>query len=319
MADLKFWRDQRAICDGQPLWPSTHVDTIFYSDASSFGWGGWQRRPDGSTDVAHGLFSPSQAASSSTLREALGLEGTLRSLPDTAGKDLRAIVDNQALEWAWWHGSRVPEINQVVINIYLFLRRIGARLSVFWLPRSLNQRADAISKLYDHNDWQLNPSVFSFLDARWGPHTFDRFASHRNAQCANFSSAFWCPGTAGVDAFSFDWAGENNWINPPFALIPRVIQHLRLCQAAATVICPFWPKRPWWHMVCPDGKNFASFVVDFIELDQSRRDLFSRPGSEGGVGSPHWRVFALRVDFTPKTVGERPANARRRYTWRRSV
>jgi len=71
---------------------------------------------------------------------------------------------------------------------------------------------------------------------RWGPHTFDRFTNDTNKQLSPFSSYFWCPGTAGLDAFSFDWGNHNNWINPPFSLTPKLIAHLRLCQAAATVL-----------------------------------------------------------------------------------
>ena len=46
----------------------------------------------------------------------------------------------------------------------------------------------------------------------------DRFASHTNHLCPRFNSAFYCPGTEAVDAFSQDWGGENNWVNPPFGL-----------------------------------------------------------------------------------------------------
>jgi hypothetical protein len=32
----------------------------------------------------------------------------------------------------------------------------------------------------DTEDWQLNPRLFAHLQARWGPHTLDRFASMLN-------------------------------------------------------------------------------------------------------------------------------------------
>lgn len=299
ISDLLFWRDRRTECDGQPLWPSSRVDTIFYSDAGADGWGGWQHRPDGGIDAAHGLFSGAQRAASSTLREAIGLLNNLRSLPRLGGRSIRAIVDNQALEWAWYGGSKVPALGAVLRDIYDWLRLTGSRLSVFWLPRELNQRADALSKAPTSDDWQLKPSLFATLNARWGPHTFDRFASDTNKQLSPFSSYFWCPGTAGLDAFTFSWAGHNNWINPPFSLMPKVIAHLRLCQAVGTVICPWWPKRPWWHLVCPDGHTFAPYITDWVELP-NQPDLFLAAGGQPSTASPHWRVFALRIDFRPK-------------------
>lgn len=168
-ANLLFWRDRRSECDGQPLWPSTRVDTLFYSDAGEVGWGGWQRRPDRGTDDARGLFNAAERNTSSTMREALGLLGNLRSLPDLAGRRIRAIVDNQALEWAWCGGSRVPALNAVMCDIYKWLRSTGSQLSVFWLPRELNKRADALSKAPTTDDWQLNPRAFATLDQYWGP------------------------------------------------------------------------------------------------------------------------------------------------------
>lgn len=311
IADLHFWCHRFSECDGQPLWPSSRVDTIFYSDAGEDGWGGWQRRPDGGIDAAHGLFSAAQRGASSTLREAVGLLNNLRSLPSLAGRSIRAIVDNQALEWAWYGGSRVPELNAVLRNIYDWLRNTGSRLSVFWLPRELNKRADALSKVPTSDDWQLNPSLFASLDARWGPHTFDRFANDTNKQLSPFSSYFWCPGTAGLDAFSFDWGNHNNWINPPFSLIPKVIAHLRLCQAAATVICPWWPKRPWWHLICPDGHTFAPYIVDWVELP-AHASTFLAAGGQPSHASPHWRIFALRMDFRSRSGRQAASPPQRR-------
>ena len=168
-----------------------------------------------------------------------------------------------------------------------------------WVPRELNQLADYISKFYDGNDWQLNPAVFSQLDSLWGPHSLDVFASHLNHLCPKFFSLYHCPDTAGVNAFAFDWSGENAWINPPFSQMGRVVRHLRRCRAQATLICPWWPKRPWWHLICPDGRIFAHFVRDW-RLLPARPDLVL-PGPKHGnhrpVGGPAWEVYALRVDF----------------------
>lgn len=311
--ELQFWQECFSTLDGQPLWPSTRVDTLCYSDAGGFGWGGYTRRPDGGTEDARGYFTPAEQQESSTQREAWALLRTLQSLPGLAGRRVRAVVDNMGLDWCWNGGSRVPGLNAAIKEIFLWCRSRGISLAVHWLPRCWNQRADQLSKHVDRDDWQLEPSRFKVLDARWGPHTFDRFATDRNALCPQFSSAFWCPGTAGIDAFSFDWAGTNSWCNPPFHLIPRVIEHLRLCAAAATVICPVWPSRPWWHYICPDGTRLADYVVDWVE--QPRTAGLFRPGqgmaNTSGVGVPKWRVLALRVDFTPGAA-PRPAQRGRR-------
>ena len=43
-----------------------------------------------------------------------------------------------------------------------------------------------------------------------GPHTVDRFSGLDNAQLDRFNSRFWTPGTEAVDAFTCDWADDNN-------------------------------------------------------------------------------------------------------------
>ena len=91
------------------------------------------------------------------------------------------------------------------------------------MPRDLNQLADEISRIVDYDDWQLNPAVFSSLDALWGPHSVDRFATCDNTQLIRFNSRYWSPGTEAVDTFTVNWSGENNWLCPPIVLLPRVI------------------------------------------------------------------------------------------------
>lgn len=149
----------------------------------------------------------------------------------------------------------------------------------------------------------LNKKYFRILDQLWGPHTFDRFASATNNQCSKFCSRFWCPASAGVDAFAYNWGGENNWVSAPFALLGRVMVHMKACQAVGTVIVPWWPKQQWWHLVrSADGRNWARAVRDAREINVNRqKDPFlPGPGSANSiiVGAPNWAVYALRVDFS---------------------
>ena len=58
----------------------------------------------------------------------------------------------------------------------------------------------------------MNPSVFRLEDAKWGPHTIDRFAAYENAQLPRFNSKFASPGSSGVDALVQDGSGKNNYI-----------------------------------------------------------------------------------------------------------
>ena len=45
-----------------------------------------------------------------------------------------------------------------------------------WIPRELNAKADAISKLTYYDDYTITEAIFQRIDLFWGPHTVDRFA-----------------------------------------------------------------------------------------------------------------------------------------------
>jgi len=150
----------------------------------------------------------------------------------------------------------------------------------------------------------LNPSIFSLLDALWGPHSVDRFANPSNAQLERFNSRFWSPGSEAVDAFTCTWAGENNWWCPPVYLIPRVIRHAQSTCCKGTLIIPQWVSSPFWPLLFPDGVNPIESVVGIAELPSSE-GLFL-PGESGHnlfKDTPNTPVLALRLDFTYQKGG----------------
>ncbi|CAC5404855.1 unnamed protein product [Mytilus coruscus] len=67
--------------------------------------------------------------------------------------------------------------------------------------------------------------IDTFQDSMYGPHSVDRFADSNNKKIELFNSRFYTPGSSGVDAFSFDWKEDNNWLVPPIHLVCRVIKH----------------------------------------------------------------------------------------------
>ena len=69
------------------------------------------------------------------------------------------------------------------------------RIEPEWIPCAENQLANYLSKIVNHDDWQIQPSIFEELDRIWGPDTVDRFASYYNAHLSRFKSRFWNPGT----------------------------------------------------------------------------------------------------------------------------
>ena len=173
-----------------------------------------------------------------------------------------------------------------------------------WIPRSLNERADLLSRFVDKDDWCVNPSVFRLVDARWGPHTIDRFTSYYNAQLPRFNSKF-ASGCSGVDALVQDWSGENNWVCPPVGLVVDAVTLLTACSGRGTLIIPEWPSAYFWPLLRDGPSGFKSFVREIFVLPARKDLILEGPGQRQIYQShpsafhscPKFRMLALRVDF----------------------
>lgn len=304
--ELSFWAGECRSSFTSKIWPPVFWSQItIHSDASKTAWGAVL-----DDLVAHGYFSPDERKGSSTLRELLAVLYALQSWgPNVQGKSLLLQTDNQAVPGILLYGSRKPHLHAVSIAIFWLVRERGVRFKAEWIPRELNTEADEVSKLFDGDDWKLNPAIFASLDAAWGPHTVDRFASHSNNLVPRFYSRFSCPNSLGVDCFAHPWKGENNWCNPPFHLIALVLAVLKEQRAEATVIVPVWPTQSWWPIVAVSKTLFAPFVVGCRIVSRRADTFLSGHGSGNTVGSgvPSWQPIALRISFV---AGSAPAAVR---------
>ena len=316
MSELMFWQGLQATAFTAPIWASTPGQSIRLAcDASDQGWGALTLSGDAA--IAHEYFSPWERLQSSTYRELLGVHRCLQALILRC-RDSYVVfqVDNLNILSVVNKGSRSLPLNALARELFWYCLEQGVQLRLEWAPRDLNQAADAISKMALPNDWQLHPRYFRWLDQRWGPHSCDLFASSTSAQCARFFSLHWCPGTGGVDAFAYDWAVENPWINAPFRIIGRVWRRLRDSLAAASMVIPHWSSATWWHLVAPDGIHLSEHITDWVWLPDHDRALFIPSQGQGSqsrdMPPPSWSTIAVRVDFTisPGTAPSLPRRSR---------
>lgn len=248
--------------------------------------------------VAQGQWSPEQAKQSSTWRELKAVGMVLESLGrKLANSRVRWLTDNQNVVRILEVGSRKCDLQREVVKVFKLMCQYQIHIEPSWIPREENQYADYLSRIIDYDDWRLNPIVFSMLDGMFGPHTIDRFADANNTQLIRFNSRYWSPGSEAVDAFTVNWAGENNWLCPPIGLIPRVIRYMQVCRAHGTLIVPMWESAPFWPILCPHGSIFAGFVGEWCQLPQVE-GLFlpSKSGVtlfDGKV--PNTPVLAIRI------------------------
>eukprot|EP00854_Cymbomonas_tetramitiformis_P003867 gene3867-biopygen3808 len=115
-------------------------------------------------------------------------------------------------------------------------------LQARYIRSEVNVWADNLSRCEDLDDWGLNRKWFVWASAQWGPFTVDRFASEISAQLLRYYAAWKDPRCEGVDSLAYDWLRENNWVNPPWALLDKVAHKLREEWVAATVVAPYCSK-----------------------------------------------------------------------------
>jgi hypothetical protein len=116
-------------------------------------------------------------------------------------------------------GSPNPRLQRLALAIHDLQEVGGFALVPVWRPRTENVRADFLSRVstLQLHDYRLRPAVFGMLDAEWGPHTIDRFATKDSCQPSQppHAGRFFHPDAVWTDAFSAPWAEEVNWVFPP--------------------------------------------------------------------------------------------------------
>jgi len=250
--------------------------------------------------TAQGNWLPEEAQQSSTWRELVAVYRVLEAIANKLRNcRVRWFTDNQNVARLLLVGSRKEHLQIEVLKVFSLCVSHSIHLEPEWIPRKENELADYISRIVDSDDWQLEPTLFAWLDNVWGPHTVDRFASQHNAQLPRFNSRFACKDTEAVDAFTMDWSGENNWWCPPPMLITRVLRHAEACRAQGTLLVPAWESAPFWPMLCSDGLHWSDFVIDVISLPLT--SCMFHPGRSGSVlfkgAFPNTGVLAIRLEF----------------------
>ena len=161
-----------------------------YSDASATGCGsviGFNNEY-----VCHRMWTHSESLQSSTWRELCAVEFSLQSFaPVLKGSHVKWFTDNQATARIVEVGSMKLELHGMARRIFYICVQSGIYLDIQWIPRTLNQQADYISRLIDVDDWQTTNDLFLSLNDRWGPHSVDCFANYYNYKLPRFFSRFW--------------------------------------------------------------------------------------------------------------------------------
>ncbi|KAK3284535.1 hypothetical protein CYMTET_7830 [Cymbomonas tetramitiformis] len=198
-----------------------------------------------------------------------------------------------------WNGRKIwrtvqaflKELEGKVVRLYYDNQAVVAMLSHFTSRNpDLMRRMRRLWLLLDLHDIELQARYIR------SEANVDRFASEISTRLPRYYAAWKDPKCEGVDSQTYDWRGENNWVNPPWALLDEVAHKLREEGAAATVVAPYWPGQSW----CRELEALATEVV----IMPRRRDLFtpSRLGGSELLGPSKWDVVMFFIEARPRTL-----------------
>ena len=241
--DLMWWFDNLQAWNGKFI-PITPPDTVqIATDASTIGWGGFI---PSTNHKAQGFWDQTMSTQSSNYRELTAVLRSIQSLlPFLKNQKVQILSDNiTTCAFINFQGGQASHLDAVARQIWKVVVQNNIQISAKYLRGLDNVTADNLSRFDSHYNWKIHPGLFDYLDRLWGPHDIDRFACYHSSMLSTYNSLYLDTHTSGVDALAqTDWAELNNWVNPPFRLIPKILGILRQFQAEATLIAPWWESK----------------------------------------------------------------------------
>ena len=249
--EIYFWLNYVQDNNGFPLVFPVASGALSFSDASGVGCAALiTPMPHQRELVVHRTFTAYEQAQSSTYRELLAVVQGLR--------ETKHLLQNQCLRWHTdaknvvsivRKGSMKPALLDMALEIHSITKEYAICLSVSWLKREENERADAFSRIVDFDDWGVHPIWFAHICKHLGLMTIDRFADKHNTKLRCFNSRFYCKEACATDAFTQDWGHQENWLVPPLYLIIRTLQYMELNKARGILVVPHWRAAHFWPAI----------------------------------------------------------------------
>ncbi|CAC5359726.1 unnamed protein product [Mytilus coruscus] len=134
--------------------------SIIYSDASDTGFGGYiVETPQ---NIAHGMWVESEYSNSSTWKELSAVKKVLLSLINIiSGKKVKWFTDNQNVVSIVSKGSTKTVLQNLALDIFSACLKYNVNIDIVWIPRTQNEKADFLSRIVDHDDWEYHITFFN--------------------------------------------------------------------------------------------------------------------------------------------------------------
>jgi hypothetical protein len=249
----------REICPVQLLPPSSPcLMSVLSTDASDYAWGASLQKPGMKRPLsARQFFSPMERTWHITRKETAalcrGVHSFLEDLPPNSF--LKIQTDSVTARAAFQKGSSKPHINQEVRSVRILLAKHKIYSEAVWIPGESNVHADLLSrKLTDRNDYtvplRLLQQVCQQLDVN---PVLDMFAADHNHRFQKYWTWNRSSFAVGQDAFNQDWSQEAQggtlYANPPWPIIQRFLQKVKIDKSRVLFCLPLWKGQPWWPLL----------------------------------------------------------------------
>lgn len=297
LEQLSFWENMLYELNVKSIGKSASCSRVVYSDASASGFAGYEVSTI--NGISHGSWTIEESAKSSAWRELVAVYRVLKSLVHILrSQRIKWFTDNQSVCSIVQKGSMKWDLQEVALKIFHFASANSIHLEMEWIPRTENARADYLSKILETDDWGISFHILDMIETRWGQFEVDFFASEHNRKKTTFYSRFWCPDSAGVDAFTVDWSNVYGLFVPPVVLVSRVLRKMRQCAAKGVLVVPEWKSANFWPLVSNE-MGFYPFVIDVMYLPTEKEFYVPCKNGRGIFGTENlrFRMLALAVSF----------------------
>ena len=244
MLEMIWWKDNLPTMVAPIQWPPITMEMT--TDASGYGWGASYS----GTNIG-GPWNLNESDLHINVQEMLAVLYALRSFVEHfKEKHIRVLTDNTVTVFVINNMGtcRSMECNYMAQQIWEFCRDNEIFITCSHIPGIENTTADEESRReYKQGEWMLNKDIFNRAIDLFGISVdLDCFATRINAQVEQYASRKPDPFATHINAFSFNWNSYNCYVFPPFSVINKVLQKVRIDQATVLGVFPRWTTQAWW-------------------------------------------------------------------------
>lgn len=229
--------------------------------------------------------------------EMLAVFLSLKAFENTlCGKNVLVRSDNMVTIAYIAHMGGIKSIlcDEIARKIWAWCIERKIWLSAEHIPGIMNIYADFESRhVNDRLEWAIYPVVFDLLCKRFGTPEIDLFATRLNAKLDKYVSWRPDPGAISVNAFAMSWCNTYVYMFPPFSLINKCLQQLRIDGTDALMIFPLWPTQPWFA-------TLTQMMISMPVLLPKDKLVYMPNDPQRSHPLPHLRLCACRLSGDPK-------------------